>query len=635
MRLTTRVILIISVCVTTLISIIFYFLTRRFEQQVTEDQLSTARAIYKNILTVRKWVSDQEGVFVHKLPGVHINPFLNHPELVTSAGDTLVLKNPALVTRELSELSPVMGGDFSFHMSSQKYLNPMNKPDSFELAALRHFSDSTAVLGQHEFYRFENINKQRYFRYFAPLYAEESCLRCHSQHISKAGELRGGLSILLSAQRFEVVRNENLYFMARSAIISIFLLSILIFLSIRQSVIKPLKVIEKGAQRIREGDYQFHVEVKNRDEIGSLAKSFEAMRAKIQSYTWQLETSEKKYRSLIEHSLEAVAIVDQEGRILESNSKFSKMSGYSQKELQQIRFDKLLDLKKRQRVLPAKGGTNDAYHYESRLHTRDQLDIPVEIYIIKGVTLGDAADVSFVYIRDLSERKKIEQYAIQTEKMFALGQISSGIAHEIRNPLFALRNNLKYLREKHQARKGSDDLFADLFYSVERIDAIVSAVLDYSRPHKPEYRPISISQVINKSILLVQKQFEKSSIKIVTSFENEHQIIEADEHQLEQVFINMFLNAFEAMQGKGTLKVTTQSSGGRVEIIIADTGRGIPREDIPRIFDPFYSKSHNGTGLGLAIVQRILEQHDAYYHVESEVDAGTTFYISIPFVKES
>ena len=191
MRLTIKVILILVITVTTIISSIFYVMALQFEEHMQDQLLSTARSMYNNILITRKWISDNEGVFVIKKPGAKSNPFLNHPDLVTNNGDTLTLRNPALVTRELSDLTYSLGKDFSFHMSSLRYINPLNKPDNFEKIALLHFENSQVKEESKEFYRSQIIEGKPNFRYFAPLYTEESCLSCHSQHGYSLGDVRG------------------------------------------------------------------------------------------------------------------------------------------------------------------------------------------------------------------------------------------------------------------------------------------------------------------------------------------------------------------------------------------------------------------------------------------------------------
>lgn len=625
MRLAHKVILIIIITVTSIIISMFYVIANHFDSQVEEHLLTTARAVYNNILMVRKWVSDKEGVFTVKQKNEKINPFLHHPELFTDRGDTLLLKNPALVTRELSKLSNSMGKEFTYHLSSLNYINPTNKPDAFEKEALLFFEKQTE--NKKEFYHYENKDSSLFFRYFAPLYTEESCLSCHAKQGYKLGDVRGGISIMLPAEKHRQARKEHLIFFIIIALLAILFLSIPMFIAIKRSLIKPLNKITTSVQQIQEGDYNSKLEMGKNDEIGNLALAFDDMRKKIKEYTNQLIESEKKYRSLIENSIEAVSIVNSSGEIIECNSKLSHMTGYKLSEMKLKYLDDLIDYQNK-KVIQANSRENDSgEHFETILSTKSQLSIPVEINILKGFSLGTDKNLSFVYIRDLSERKKIEQYSLQTEKMFALGQISSGIAHEIRNPLFALKNNLDYLNSKFGKSESFKEIYPEIKSATERIENIVSAILDYARPHEMAFKDILIDNVINKSLMLVQKQFEKSAIKIETYYAHDHFLIEADPHKLEQVFINLFLNSFQAMSKAGILKIVTKVLNGHLKIQIEDTGTGIPAEDIKNIFDPFYSKSPNGTGLGMAIVQRILEQHNAHYWIKSEVGFGTTFNI--------
>lgn len=627
MKLITKLILVISLIVTSIITLMFFVLGKHFQNQIDRHLLTTARIVYKNIVLVRKWVADKEGVFYVKKAGDVANQFLVHPELITQRQDTLLLQNPALVTRKLSELSYLLGENFSFHLASLKYINPLNKPDKFERKALNFFGNENIREQKKEFFRSETLAGQHYFRYFAPLYTEQSCLTCHAKQGYKLGDVRGGISIILATDEHLKSKQRHLFFFLLTGLLSIFALSIPIIIAIKRSVIKPLKEIELAAEKIQQGDYNYELDLHTQDEIGTLASAFDAMRREIKQFTWKLKTSESKYREINEHSFDAIAIISNNGSIVDSNSKMKHLTGYSEKQLSTKNFYDLIDLQNKQSI-PANGGVRgNAEHFETLLYAAGQIELPVELYIIKGLVLDSVEELSFIYMRDLSERKKIEQYSIQTEKMFALGQVSAGIAHEIRNPIFALNNNLDYLNEKCPENKNFKELYPEFKESISRIQNLVSAILDYAKPHDLSFEETDISDVIQKSLILVQKQFEKSSIKITTRFNHENQLIYADKHKLEQVFVNLFLNAFQAMSQSGHLIVGTELSNNHMEIQIQDNGSGIPPEDLKRIFDPFYTRSSNGTGLGMAIVQRILDQHHAHYWFKSEVDLGTTFHI--------
>ena len=633
MRLAHKIILIIVVNVTVIISALFYTLGIHFDNQIETHLLKTARSIYNNIVLIRKWVSDHEGIFILKRTGEKPNPFLPHPLLVTMHGDTMMLRNPAMVTRELSELSMEMGDQVQFHLTSLKYLNPGNKPDEFEQQALIFFQDSVSENQHFEFYQTETINNKDYFRYFAPLYTELSCLSCHSKQGYELGDLRGGISILLPIDEHKRAKKNHLLFFGLTGLVAILALSIPMYFSIKRSVIKPLGDIEQAARHIESGNYDFELKWYGTDEIGRLAASFDKMRHQVKEYTSQLKESENKYRQLSEYSFDAVAIVNSEHKIIYVNSKFLHLTGYSEQEIGPLDFrDIVIDGKKQPFSTAESDGK--AEHYETFLATRDGLEIPVEIYKIKGFSLGNEQNLAFVYIRDLSERKKIEAYSIQTEKMFALGRISAGIAHEIRNPIFAINNNLEYLRKKYQQDEEFQELYPECKQSVERIQKIISAILDFARPHELSFEDVDIQKVIGRSLVLVEKQLEKSSIRIETEFNHNNKIIKADPHKLEQVFVNLFLNAFQAMPFRGVLTIRTQDEDGHLAVEIEDTGQGIPHEDLKRVFDPFYTKTPDGTGLGMSIVQRILDQHNAHYWIKSEVGLGTIFHILFHYEKD-
>ncbi|MBL7052657.1 MAG: PAS domain S-box protein, partial [Candidatus Marinimicrobia bacterium] len=434
--------------------------------------------------------------------------------------------------------------------------------------------------------------------------------------------------IMLSVDRYRSAQRSNIVFILVFGVISILGLSILIFFSIRRIVISPLRTIEDATKKIQEGTFEFELNFTQKDEIGKLARAFNLMRKKILKSTSRLKTSEEKYRNLINHSLEAVAIVDSSDNIVDNNKILEKLSLYPNEELLKMKLSHFLGTHEKKLKKRSFMDSNVEY-FESVLITKDSLEIPVEIYKIKGISLDGKNKLAFAYIRDLTERKMIEKYSIQTEKMFALGQLSSGIAHEIRNPLFSLTNNIEYLKEKSCDEKAFEEVYPELKYGLKRIQKIVSTILDYAKPHEVDFRVVDLKEIIEKSISLVTKQFEKSAVKIVTKFSDGDYEIQADPHKIEQVFLNLFLNSFHAMESHGILTISVVPQRQFLKIKVADTGKGIPQKDLERIFDPFYSKSSGGTGLGLCIVQRILDQHNAKYDVKSEENFGTTFTIHL------
>ena len=627
MKLSTKISFIVVATISLIIVAIFSILIKRYDQMIQQDLLQTARSFYKSIVITRSWVAKHEGVYVKKLPGVHSNPYLKNPDIVTKDNQVLTLKNPAVVTRELSELSREMGGNFQFHITSLNPVNPHNSPNQFERQALESFQQDSSKSSYLEYYRTEKINLKRYFRYFGPLFTEPSCINCHSVHGYKVGDIRGGISIILPMDSIERAMHRNFVFMVISALMTIFVLSLIINYLLRRVVVKPLHKIENAAKALEQGKYE-PVHVETSDEIGDLANAFQSMQRKIQLYTKDLQQSEKKYRTLLNCSLEAVLIVDKHGKIIEANHNISKLAQYEIDEILNRPVGNLID---RQSIRKYRTNDQNQDRFEATIRRKDGSKKPIEVYISpEYFTIGDETNLRLYYLRDITERKNMEKIMIETEKMYALNQLSSGIAHEIRNPLFSVRNNLNFLKEKFNHDTEFSDVYLEIDTGIKRINTLVNSILDYARPHKPEFKKSSLKTIIENSLKLVRRQFEKANHEIVLDIPENLPLIELDPHKMEQVFINLCTNSLNAMKDNGKFEISARMHKKQVKITVSDNGCGINKDDIHRIFDPFFTRNANGTGLGLSIVKNIVQQHNGEIRVRSEENLGATFEIVLP-----
>lgn len=636
LKLTTRIILLIAMSNGIIISAIFSVLAMRSNQQVEKQLLENARILYYTIVTVRNWAANYGGVFVKKTDSVEINPFLSHPFLMTGEGDTLVLKNPALITRELSVLSAEYIGKTLFHLSSKKFVNPLNKPDKFELAALNYYDQHPHDSTHKEFYTFVHDSSGTYFRYFAPLYTTRGCLSCHGQQGYKEGDLRGGISIQIEANDYFAQKRKNGFFIFISSLFTIGILSFVVYQGLKSVVIKPIETYSNAAQLIESGQYHQPIPYcSSIPEINHLGHALESMRKSIIEYTSKLEESRNIYSGLIEHSPEAIAITDNDGRIIQVNSRFLSLLEEKNVKLIGQNLFEMIDAKNIKTLEDRNPLPGKISHFESTLFLPSYDQIPVEVFEIKGLSIGNLADANFVYIRDLRFRKKLEQLSIQTEKMMVLGELAASIAHEIRNPLFAINNNIDFLKRQISGNEAFDEVYPELQESIGKIQDIVTSILDYARPHPPEKVRMNLLEIIDKSVLLVKKKFAKTHIHIKTGYEGlrEHFEIKGDPHQLEQVFLNLLINAHHAMDDYGVVTILGKADSKSITISIEDTGKGIPEAELEKIFEPFYTKFPGGTGLGLSIVKKILEQHGVTLSVKSEVGKGTCFSLTFQRVE--
>jgi signal transduction histidine kinase len=243
-----------------------------------------------------------------------------------------------------------------------------------------------------------------------------------------------------------------------------------------------------------------------------------------------------------------------------------------------------------------------------------------------------------VLLKDFSSAKKLEQSLRRLDRLASAGTLSAGMAHEIRNALVAIKTFTDLLLEKNK-----DDELADIVsHEMDRMVAMVSQILKFAVPSHPVFAPISVHKILERCLLLAEHRVEGRQIVFERKFQAEKDVLEGDGHQIEQAFVNLLLNAVEAINGMGTLTVTTElvgSANGQLRegesrrwmrTRISDTGSGITAENMGRLFEPFFTTKQNGTGLGLAVTRRIIEEHHGTIQVESHAGKGTTFTVLLP-----
>ena len=227
---------------------------------------------------------------------------------------------------------------------------------------------------------------------------------------------------------------------------------------------------------------------------------------------------------------------------------------------------------------------------------------------------------------------------VRSEKLVALGRLSAGVAHEIRNPLNAMKGAIVHLKR----RRSDDPLLKEyteiILEEISRLNQFATEFLYFARQSAPKFMPTDLNELIHNALTLFQERFKEKGIKAVKHFDTYLPVIRIDPHQMEQVVVNLLINAMDAMPEGGRLELSTAvEENGRgmdppqkVLITIRDDGVGIPQKDIQSIFDPFFSTKETGTGLGLPISQGIVESHDGLLRIKSKEDEGTTVIIELP-----
>lgn len=262
---------------------------------------------------------------------------------------------------------------------------------------------------------------------------------------------------------------------------------------------------------------------------------------------------------------------------------------------------------------------------------------------------------ALMVLTDITAIKRLELQIRRSDRLASLGTLSAGMAHEIKNPLVSLKTFAQLLPERYQDSDFRDTFSNLIGHEIDRIDSLVNQLLRFARPAKPILKPLHAHEILEKALTLVGHRLYQRDIKLNRTWTADVDTIHGDADQLEQVFLNFFLNAMDAMKRSGELSVTTEiraaeqwvnagrygngqnNDNGQTReallITIRDTGEGIRKEDLAHVFDPFFTTKDYGTGLGLSVVHGIIQEHGGQIEVESELQKGTAFHILLPLVR--
>ena len=269
---------------------------------------------------------------------------------------------------------------------------------------------------------------------------------------------------------------------------------------------------------------------------------------------------------------------------------------------------------------------------EIKCSTQKGKRIPLEV---GAQSLRDADGNLFGYVllfKDLSEIRALRREIARNQRLASVGRLAAGVAHEIRNPLSSIKGLATYFKERYQDKLDDQQIANIMIQEVDRLNRVVGQLLDFARPIKISKKPISMQALIEDSLKLVERQASEKNIKIETRFPAQMDPVSVDPDRLNQVLLNLYLNAIDSMDAGGRLAIIIPNSQPthNTEIKIMDDGTGISQEDLAHIFDPYFTTKATGTGLGLAIVHNIVDAHGGKVMVESHPGRGTTFTIRLP-----
>jgi len=365
-----------------------------------------------------------------------------------------------------------------------------------------------------------------------------------------------------------------------------------------------------------------------------------------------IETDIKRQESyleiLVDSSIDAFIATDMKGRITLFSKGAENIFGHKAEEVQGTAISNFYvkGMNEAKKIMKILYETGILRNYETEMFVKNgkRVNMNLSVSLLKN-NKGELIGTLGIG-KDFTEFKRIERQIQQSEKMATVGELAAGIAHEVGTPLNVILGTAEYLMMEIDEDDPKTEDLKVITSQAEHIAKLIRQLLKFSRYNQPEFKSININTLIEDVLKLTDHRTTKEKIKeikVVTDLQQDIPLIVGDHNQLQQVIINMIVNALHAMDQGGTLSISTTldessisvENGNRfAEISISDTGCGIPPQNIQKIFNPFFTTKDidKGTGLGLTVSHRIIEDHNGTIEVKSKIDEGTRFTVRLPIV---
>ena len=435
----------------------------------------------------------------------------------------------------------------------------------------------------------------------------------------------------------------------KMAILSAVFLVVAIFLSfiLGKILASPLKKLTQAAELIkRSGISSAQIPVSGSVETRELGKLLSQVLTTIRKNQQFLRDSEKKYREVVENSNDAIFIV-QNKKIAFANKKLFKLTGYDEEELRTMELSRFIKPEYEEFFDLDTFATHEHLqtspsHNAIKVISRDGTEHIALLSTVPVEWEGNPA--SLIFARDITEQKKLETALFQAQKMEAIGTLAGGIAHDFNNLLMGIQGRASLMSVDPKASEKTIEHCREIEIYVKSASNLTKQLLGITRGGKYDPRPLNINKIVNSTVIMYGRT--QKDLRITSELHPYPLVVDADRHQIEQVLLNIYVNAAQAMEGGGELNLQTTistfdsqtatvhriSPGNYVQISITDTGTGMDEGTLQRIFDPFFTTKEmgRGTGLGLASAFGIVKNHGGTITCYSNLGIGSTFNIYLP-----
>lgn len=365
----------------------------------------------------------------------------------------------------------------------------------------------------------------------------------------------------------------------------------------------------------------------------------------IQHLTRELVDVKNFTESIIQSIGSGIIITEMNDTITYINKAGERILGYAKEELIGRPFN-IFNLKEKQSATPSFLDNSDDLdtRKEGWMKKKDETEFPVGFTINNHLSIREERIGKIVVFRDLTSIYKIQEEILRMDRLVSLGKLASGIAHELRNPLAGIKTTAQALGEEMSGDDSRREYLHRITKEIDRLNDLLKTFFSFAKPQNLNLVYCHIKDIINEIIPFLIKEIADKGIRFIETYHPQLHKIKVDKTQMHQVFLNLFLNAIQAMPNGGELTIEAnpmisnslkEVKQNFVKIVISDTGRGIPSQIVHKIFDPFFTTKSKGIGLGLSITYQIIKKHGGTIKVESQWEKGTSFVINLPEILEN
>jgi signal transduction histidine kinase len=479
------------------------------------------------------------------------------------------------------------------------------------------------------------------------------------------GSIRIGVSTLLMRRQLYDLFWGALFTMAAALGISVFVAGVF-----AQLLLRPIHVLRSGLTRLGKGEFGVRLDLPPGDEFGELGDFFNTVSQQLSADRTLLAGQKANLQTAVEHLEDAVALFNPSGELLFSNPAMQAMlpadamgralqgllpNGHPYRTL----VEETLATRRSRGPVQSQRLTETSAPVKEK---SGEVKAPDEELIMTHAIAGTSGELVGVLLvsRNLAHLSRMQSTLAYSRKLVALGRLTAGIAHEVKNPLNAMMIHLELLRTKIRGTlamqpetvaasgamlglaagraatlpppvQGALEHVSIIESEIRRLDEVVQGFLKFTRPEDLRLQPVKVNALMDEILPIIETEATKSNVKVTVEVPPTVPAVNGDSAMLRQAFLNLAINACQAMPNGGSLRLKSgPSARGRVEILVQDTGVGIAPEHLSKIFNLYFTTKERGTGIGLSMVYRIIQMHDGEVEVQSTPGRGTTFRVLLP-----